>query len=44
MIPGEFFLKEGDIVLNAGRSVRKLVVTNLGDRPVQVGAHYHSLK
>lgn len=41
MIPGEFFLKEGDIVLNAGRSVRKLVVTNLGDRPVQVGAHYH---
>lgn len=41
MIPGEFFLKEGDIVLNAGRMVRKLVVTNLGDRPVQVGAHYH---
>lgn len=41
MIPGEFFLKEGDIVLNAGRTVRKLVVTNLGDRPVQVGAHYH---
>ena len=41
MIPGEFFLEEGDIVLNAGRTVRKLVVTNLGDRPVQVGAHYH---
>lgn len=41
MIPGEFILKEGDIVLNEGRAVRKLVVTNLGDRPVQVGAHYH---
>ena len=41
MIPGEFFLKEGDIVLNAGRTVRKLVVTNLGDRPVQVGSHFH---
>ena len=41
MIPGEFFLEDGDIVLNAGRTVRKLVVTNLGDRPVQVGAHYH---
>lgn len=41
MIPGEFFLKEEDIVLNAGRTVHEVVVTNLGDRPVQVGAHYH---
>ena len=41
MIPGEFILKEGDIILNEGRNTRELVVTNLGDRPVQVGAHYH---
>lgn len=41
MIPGEMFLQEGEITLNAGRKSLTLVVTNMGDRPVQVGAHYH---
>lgn len=41
MIPGEFFLQEGDITLNADREAISLVVTNMGDRPVQVGSHYH---
>ena len=41
MIPGEMFLQEGEITLNKGRKSLTLVVTNMGDRPVQVGAHYH---
>ena len=41
MIPGEYFLEDGDIVLNAGRRTVTLVVANAGDRPVQVGSHYH---
>jgi len=41
MIPGEYFLDEGDIPLNAGRRTVTLVVANAGDRPVQVGSHYH---
>ncbi len=41
MIPGELLPAEGEIELNAGRDVRTLVVTNSGDRPVQVGSHYH---
>ncbi len=41
MIPGEFFIKHGDIELNAGRKTVKLAVTNTGDRPIQVGSHYH---
>ena len=41
MIPGEYFLESGDIVLNAGRRTATLVVANAGDRPVQVGSHYH---
>ncbi|WP_439784383.1 urease subunit beta [Mitsuokella sp.] len=41
MIPGEMLLQKGDITLNEGRESLKLVVTNVGDRPVQVGAHYH---
>lgn len=41
MIPGELFVLEGDIELNAGRATLTLVVTNTGDRPVQVGSHYH---
>jgi urease subunit beta len=41
MIPGEILTAEGDIELNAGRPTRRLVVANTGDRPVQVGSHYH---
>ncbi|WP_020654516.1 urease subunit beta [Massilia niastensis] len=40
-IPGEYLLEAGDIELNAGRPVRTLVVANAGDRPVQVGSHFH---
>jgi urease subunit beta len=41
MIPGEVFPAEGDIVLNADRQAITLLVANTGDRPVQVGSHYH---
>ena len=41
MIPGEYILREDDIVLNAGRPVLTLRVANSGDRPVQVGSHFH---
>ena len=41
MIPGEIIAAEGDIELNAGREAITLVVANRGDRPVQVGSHYH---
>jgi urease subunit beta len=41
MIPGEFFIKDGEIELNAGRKVVTLTVANTGDRPIQVGSHYH---
>jgi urease subunit beta len=41
MIPGEMFIKEGEITLNAGRKTVSLTVTNAGDRPIQVGSHYH---
>ena len=41
MIPGEMFIKEGEITLNAGRKTVTLSVTNSGDRPIQVGSHYH---
>jgi len=41
MIPGEIRTAAGDIELNAGRPTLKLTVTNTGDRPVQVGSHYH---
>ncbi|MBF9058859.1 urease subunit beta [Rhodobacterales bacterium HKCCSP123] len=41
MIPGEVFAAEGDIELNAGREAVTLTVSNTGDRPVQVGSHYH---
>jgi urease beta subunit len=41
MIPGEVIPAEGEIVLNAGREAATLSVTNRGDRPVQVGSHYH---
>ena len=41
MIPGEMFIKDGEIELNAGRRTATLAVTNTGDRPIQVGSHYH---
>ena len=41
MIPGEIFPAEGDIELNAGAAAIRLMVANTGDRPVQVGSHYH---
>ncbi len=41
MIPGEYILAEGDIACNAGRKTTRIVVVNTGDRPVQVGSHFH---
>ncbi|MBN9458282.1 MAG: urease subunit beta [Bosea sp.] len=41
MIPGEVFPAEGDIVLNEGAQQVTLLVANTGDRPIQVGSHYH---
>lgn len=41
MIPGEVFPAEGEIELNAGAEAVTLMVANTGDRPVQVGSHYH---
>jgi len=41
MIPGELDTPEGDIELNVGRPTITLVVANTGDRPIQVGSHYH---
>jgi urease subunit beta len=41
MIPGELKVVPGDIELNQGRATVKLEVTNSGDRPIQVGSHYH---
>jgi len=39
--PGEFFIRDGEIELNAGRRTVTLTVANTGDRPIQVGSHYH---
>ena len=41
MIPGELFIKQGEIELNKGRRSVTLTVSNTGDRPIQVGSHYH---
>lgn len=41
MIPGEILTASGDIILNEGRETLTLVIANTGDRPVQVGSHYH---
>ncbi len=41
MIPGEVMTADGDLVLNAGREAVVIEVANTGDRPVQVGSHYH---
>jgi urease subunit beta len=41
MIPGEIITQDGEITLNAGRRSIKISVVNTGDRPIQVGSHYH---
>ena len=41
MIPGEYLIQDGEIELNAGRRTLTLNVANSGDRPVQVGSHFH---
>jgi urease subunit beta len=41
MIPGEIITKDGDIILNEGRETVTLTVANSGNRPIQVGSHYH---
>jgi urease subunit beta len=41
MIPGEILTLDGDIELNAGRATQQLRVANSGDRPIQIGSHYH---
>ena len=41
MKPGEVFLKEEEVLCNAGKTASKLFVKNVGDRPIQVGSHYH---
>ena len=41
MIPGEMLIEEGEIALNVGRKTVKLTVANSGDRPIQVGSHFH---
>jgi len=41
MIPGEIVVGEGELTLNSGRQTRRVTVANTGDRPIQVGSHYH---
>ncbi|WNY85660.1 urease subunit beta [Leclercia adecarboxylata] len=41
MIPGEYQIQPGQIVINADRDTRTVIVENHGDRPIQVGSHYH---
>ena len=41
MIPGEILVREGELVLNEGRETLTLTVSNTGNRPIQVGSHYH---
>jgi urease subunit beta len=41
VIPGEILVDDGEIELNAGRRTLRLPVTNTGDRPIQIGSHYH---
>jgi len=41
VVPGEYFLQDGVVELNAGREMRSLRVANAGDRPIQVGSHTH---
>jgi urease subunit beta len=41
MIPGELIVAEGELTLNPNRDTRSVLVANTGDRPVQIGSHYH---
>ncbi len=41
MIPGEYQIQDGELELNAGRKTLTLTIENTGDRPIQVGSHYH---
>lgn len=41
MIPGEYFIADGEIEANAGRRTVELMITHTGDRPIQVGSHFH---
>ena len=41
MIPGELFVDDGEILLNAARATLTVTVANTGDRPIQIGSHYH---
>ncbi|GAB4341230.1 MAG: urease subunit beta [Leptolyngbyaceae cyanobacterium] len=41
MVPGEMFIEDGEIELNAGRATVTITVANTGDRPIQVGSHFH---
>lgn len=41
MVPGEYFIKDEDIICNEGREITTITVVNKGDRPIQVGSHYH---
>lgn len=41
MIPGEYLLAEGDVIGNVGRKTVEILVANTGDRPIQVGSHFH---
>ncbi len=41
MIPGEMIIEEGDIALNVGRATVTVTIANSGDRPIQVGSHFH---
>jgi len=41
MIPGEYFLAQGEVIANAGRATVTIRVVNRGDRPIQVGSHFH---
>ena len=41
MIPGEIICREGEIEINSGRETVRVLVSNVGDRPIQIGSHYH---
>ncbi len=41
MIPGELLVRQGEMILNEGRDTARLTVANKGDRPIQVGSHFH---
>jgi urease subunit beta len=41
LVPGEVFVQPGDIEINAGRKTKTITVANTGDRPIQIGSHFH---